>query len=119
MINDARAIGAQALNFRSDPFRRRAVPNRMAEPRTHTAGGSPESDTRMLSRSFTQTGFSQRTAAQRRLRRSAASRRLFCSTNGCTTFMLPDPSGSGATCPICGSTRRLALSVAQPAARPH
>lgn len=60
----------------------------------------------MLSRTFT-AGFSQRSVAQRRLRRSAANRRLFCSTNGCATYMLPDESGSTASCPICGSTRRL------------
>jgi hypothetical protein len=88
------------------------------EPRTNPAAGSRESDTRMLSRSFTPAGFSQRSVAQRRLRRSAASRRLLCNTNGCATFLLPDPSGSAASCPICGSTRRLS-AAAQPAARPH
>ena len=34
---------------------------------------------------------SRRTLAQRRLRR-AAPHRLFCSTNGCTTFLVPDDS---------------------------
>ncbi len=62
----------------------------------------------MLSRTFSTAGMSQRSAAQRRLRRSAATRHLFCSTNGCTTYMLPDVSGTSATCPICGSRRRLA-----------
>jgi hypothetical protein len=90
------------------------------EPRTNPAAGSPESETRMLSRSYTPTGFSQRSAAQRRLRRSAASRRLFCSTNGCATFMLPDPDGASATCPICGKSRRLSAAPLRPVvARPH
>jgi hypothetical protein len=61
----------------------------------------------MLSRSFNSAGMSQRSAAQRRLRRSAAARRLFCSTNGCTTYMLPDTSGNTATCPICGAQRHI------------
>jgi hypothetical protein len=72
----------------------------------------------MLSRSFTASGFSQRSAAQRRLRRSAAARRLFCSTNGCATFMLVSDDGTSATCPICGNTRRLS-ALPQPVARPH
>lgn len=66
---------------------------------------------------------SRRSHAQRRLRRSA-SRRLFCSTNGCTTFLVPDEDGHTATCPVCGLQRRLhpthAQSTAQRASRfPH
>ena len=68
----------------------------------------------MLSRTpNTPAGLSQRGHAQRRLRRSAASRRIFCSTNGCTTFLEPDASGLTATCPICGN-RRVMDAVALP-----
>jgi hypothetical protein len=49
----------------------------------------------------------QRAVAQRRLRRSAASRHLFCSTNGCPTFMDVDATGQVATCHICGNSRQL------------
>jgi hypothetical protein len=49
---------------------------------------------------------SRRSQAQRRLRRSAA-QRIFCSTNGCTTYLVPEPSGRHATCPICGLRRSL------------
>jgi hypothetical protein len=52
------------------------------------------------------TDISRRTHAQRRLRR-AATHRLFCSTNGCTTFMVPDEAGHTATCPVCGLQRKL------------
>ncbi len=30
---------------------------------------------------------------------------LFCSTNGCATFLRPDPRTNVATCPICGMSR--------------
>ncbi len=61
----------------------------------------------MLTRSnHTPTDVSRRTHAQRRLRRAAGSR-LFCSTNGCTTFLVPDEEAGKATCPVCGLERRL------------
>ena len=45
----------------------------------------------------------------RRLRRrtSATSGRLFCSTNGCASFLEIDVDGHQATCPVCGFRRRL------------
>jgi hypothetical protein len=49
---------------------------------------------------------SRRSLSQRRIRRTAGNR-LFCSTNGCTTYLLPDEVGGGATCPVCGLRRRL------------
>jgi hypothetical protein len=48
----------------------------------------------------------RRAQAQRRLRR-AAGRRLFCSTNGCTTYLVLDADGRRANCPICGLRRSL------------
>ena len=47
---------------------------------------------------------SRRSQAQRRMRRTAA-QRLFCSTNGCTTYLVPRPVGRHAACPICGLRR--------------
>ncbi len=53
----------------------------------------------MLSRSaHTPATLSRRAQAQRRLRR-AASHRLFCSTNGCTTFLVPDEEGAARRVP--------------------
>ncbi len=61
----------------------------------------------MLHRSpHTTTNISRRSHAQRRLRRAAV-HRLFCSTNGCPTLLVPDADGRSATCPICGLERRL------------
>ncbi|MFO7532070.1 MAG: hypothetical protein R6W93_06380 [Candidatus Limnocylindrales bacterium] len=61
----------------------------------------------MLTRTpHTPTAISRRSHAQRRLRRTA-SNRLFCTTNGCTTFLVPDPAGGHAVCPVCGLERKL------------
>jgi hypothetical protein len=49
---------------------------------------------------------SRRSQAQRRMRR-AASQRLFCSTNGCTTYLVPDDAGLRASCPVCGLQRTI------------
>ena len=50
---------------------------------------------------------SRRTQAQRRMRR-AAPHRLFCSTNGCPTYLVPDETGRQAVCPVCGLQRSIA-----------
>jgi len=72
----------------------------------------------MLSRSpNTPAALSRRAEAQRRMRRLAADR-LFCSTNGCTTFLVPDEEGRLAVCPICGLKRRMRSAEAPPP-RPH
>ena len=51
--------------------------------------------------------FSQRAAAMRRLRRRPPVDRLYCRTNGCTTYLEPDLAANVATCPVCGYTRPL------------
>jgi hypothetical protein len=44
----------------------------------------------------------------RRLRRrSAATSKLYCRTNGCASFLQLDPATGVATCPICGYRRHL------------
>ena len=71
----------------------------------------------MLTRSLNAPGsLSQRATAQRRIRRTAVDR-LFCSTNGCTTYLVFDEDGRRASCPICGLTRTIRGGVA--ARRPH
>jgi len=74
----------------------------------------------MLQRTpHTTSELSRRSHAQRRLRRAAA-QRLFCSTNGCTTYLLLEEDGRSATCPVCGLQRRLRLQPeAQPVRRQH
>jgi hypothetical protein len=40
-------------------------------------------------------------------RRTNTSGRLFCSTNGCASFLTVDPDRHLAICEVCGYTRRL------------
>lgn len=61
----------------------------------------------MLSRSL-HTSAVGRAASMRRLRRRVATTpRLFCSTNGCASFLVVDPDGHEAICPVCGYRRHL------------
>jgi hypothetical protein len=61
----------------------------------------------MLSRTY-QSSMNGRSASMRRLRRrSMATTRLYCRTNGCTSFLELYPERALAICPVCGSTRRL------------
>jgi len=61
----------------------------------------------MQTRSFNNSTFSQRASARRRLRRTTGSHRLYCTTNGCTTYLQPDLLTHTATCPICGASRTI------------
>jgi hypothetical protein len=61
---------------------------------------------RMMTRT-TQASVTGRATAMRRLRRrAAATSKLFCSTNGCASFLDLDPATGVARCPICGYVRR-------------
>lgn len=53
-----------------------------------------------------QSALSSRSASSRRIRRLA--QRLYCPTNGCTTFLEVDRDHGIATCPVCGATRVVA-----------
>lgn len=64
----------------------------------------------MISRSTnTLTSITQRQASMRRLQyqQRATTARLYCRTNGCTTFMNLDSLTGTATCPICGARRQV------------
>jgi hypothetical protein len=60
----------------------------------------------MLSRSLHSSALG-RAAASRRLRRRNLSHRLYCGTNGCASFLEPQPELGLAVCPVCGYRRRL------------
>jgi hypothetical protein len=61
----------------------------------------------MLSRSAT-FNLSHRAGAMRRQRRRTnAAAQLYCSTNGCASFLVLDPGTGVAVCPICRYERRL------------
>ena len=49
--------------------------------------------------------FAARASSARRIRRTNHNH-LFCSTNGCASFMRLDPDTGVATCPICGLVRQ-------------
>jgi hypothetical protein len=61
----------------------------------------------MLSRT-TQSSFAGRSASMRRMRRrTTATGRIYCGTNGCASFLRIDPDRKVASCDVCGYTRRL------------
>jgi hypothetical protein len=61
----------------------------------------------MMTRTTT-TSVAGRSVAMRRMRRrSHTATRPYCSTNGCTSFLVVDATTEIASCPICGYTRRL------------
>jgi hypothetical protein len=61
----------------------------------------------MLSRATTNAVANRASSMRRLRRRSSAATRLYCATNGCTTYLVVDELGQVAFCEICGYTRRL------------
>jgi hypothetical protein len=60
----------------------------------------------MLSRTY-QSSMNGRSASIRRMRRRSMAIRLYCRTNGCTSFLELQPERGIAVCPVCGYSRRL------------
>ena len=48
-----------------------------------------------------------RSASIRRMRRRTMATRLYCRTNGCTSFLELQPERGQAVCRVCGYTRSL------------
>ena len=48
-----------------------------------------------------------RSASIRRMRRRSMTTRLYCRTNGCTSFLELRPELGIAVCPVCNYTRQL------------
>ena len=67
-----------------------------------------ETVTSMLTRATTN-AVAYRSSSMRRMRRRAvnATTRLYCATNGCTSFLVIDETADIAHCEICGYTRTL------------
>ncbi len=61
----------------------------------------------MLSRATTSAVANRASSMRRMRRRSAQVTRLYCSTNGCTSYLVTDEIGHVAYCEICGYVRRL------------
>ncbi len=60
----------------------------------------------MLTRTY-QSSVVGRSASIRRMRRRTMTTRLYCRTNGCTSFLELQPEKGIAACAVCGYTRRL------------
>jgi endogenous inhibitor of DNA gyrase (YacG/DUF329 family) len=61
----------------------------------------------MMTRTTTASVAGRSVAMRRMRRRSSSATRPYCSTNGCTSFLVVDADTSVATCPVCGFTRRM------------
>ena len=63
----------------------------------------------MLSRSAANAAVGRASAMRRMRRRTANAQpsRLYCATNGCTSFLVIDEDGRTAHCDICGYVRRV------------
>ena len=61
----------------------------------------------MLTRATTNAVAHRATSIRRMRRRVVNANRLYCATNGCTSFLVVDELGGVAHCEICGYVRRL------------
>jgi hypothetical protein len=61
----------------------------------------------MLTRTYHSSVVGRSAAMRRQRRRTNSTGRLFCSTNGCPSFMTIDAEQRLAHCEVCGATRRL------------
>lgn len=61
----------------------------------------------MMSRTATSSVTGRATAMRRMRRRTQAATRLYCGTNGCTSYLELDPTTGLAHCEICGYIRRV------------
>jgi hypothetical protein len=61
----------------------------------------------MMSRSTTSSVAGRSTAMRRLRRRASAASRLYCSTNGCTSFLEIDTAAGVARCGVCGFVRHI------------
>ena len=78
-----------------------------AESARGSASQKETSYSHMMTRTTT-ASVAGRSVAMRRMRRRASSAtRPYCSTNGCTSYLIVDPDTNVATCPICGFTRHM------------
>jgi hypothetical protein len=61
----------------------------------------------MLTRATTNAVAYRQSSMRRMRRRTTAATRLYCSTNGCTSFLVLDEQAAVAHCEICGYSRKL------------
>ena len=61
----------------------------------------------MMTRTTTASVAGRSVAMRRMRRRSSTATRPYCSTNGCTSFLVVDADTNVATCPVCGFVRHM------------
>jgi hypothetical protein len=61
----------------------------------------------MLSRTYHSSVVGRSASIRRMRRRSMTSSKLYCRTNGCTSFLELHPERGIAVCPVCGYIRNL------------
>lgn len=61
----------------------------------------------MLSRTAANAAANRASSMRRMRRRASAAGRLYCNTNGCTSYLVVDELAGVARCEICGYIRRL------------
>jgi hypothetical protein len=61
----------------------------------------------MLTRATTNAVAYRQSSMRRMRRRTTAATRLYCSTNGCTSFLVIDEESGVAHCEICGFIRKI------------
>ena len=61
----------------------------------------------MLTRATTNAVAYRQSSMRRMRRRAHASSRLYCATNGCTSFLVIDEQTAIAHCEICGYSRKI------------
>ena len=82
--------------------------NRTAPAHTFAAVRAQEWNREMQTRIHGHGGaHAQGASARRRIRRTSHGQPLYCSTNGCATYLIADAVTGVATCPVCGARRRL------------
>ncbi len=85
-----------------------AVPRSSAQSARGSAEASKETSYSQMMTRTTTASVAGRSVAMRRMRRRASTAtRPYCSTNGCTSFLIVDPDTNVATCPVCGFTRHI------------
>jgi hypothetical protein len=61
----------------------------------------------MLSRTYQSSVVGRSASIRRMRRRSMTTSKLYCRTNGCTSFLELHPERGIAVCPVCGYIRNL------------
>jgi hypothetical protein len=61
----------------------------------------------MMTRTTTSSVAGRSVAMRRMRRRASTATRPYCSTNGCTSYLVVDHETNVAACPVCGYTRRV------------